>query len=173
MEDFSDRYVNMALSGPQYGFFAIAKSTLKPYIANTRIYSCILINMKLIDDMKIERFTLKYNEDTDLSLRVLKAGLGTCLFNAFLQSKTVTMKLKGGNTDELYKGDGRLKMAEMLVENHKDVAKVGFRYGRIQHIVNYKPFKNNIWIKKDGLNIKNEINNYGMVLLYKKTKKRV
>jgi len=172
MEDFSDRYENMAISGPQYGFFAIAKSTLKPYVSNTRIYSCILINMKLLDVTLKERWRGIYNEDTDLSLRALKAGLGTCLFNAFLQWKQVTMTMKGGN-EEIYKGDGRKKMAESIVQQHPDVARVGERFGRVQHVVNYKPFKDNKWIKKKGLVIENKINNYGMVLLYKKNKKRV
>lgn len=173
MEDFSDRYENMALSGPQYVFFAIAKSTLKPYISNTRIYSCILVNHKLLEEKLTEKWRGRYNEDTDLSLRALKAGLGTCLFNAFLQAKQVTMTLKGGNTDELYADDGRLKMAQSLVDQHPDVVKVGWRFGRPQHVVNYKPFKDNKWIKKDGLIIPDKINNYGMYLGYKKDKKPV
>jgi len=167
MEDFSDRYENMALSGPQYGFFAIAKSTLKPYVSNTRIYSCILVNNNLLDSKLEERWRGRYNEDTDLSLRVLKAGLGTCLFNAFLQAKAVTMTMKGGNTDELYVDDGRLKMAQSIADQHPDVARVGERFGRFQHVVNYRSFKNNDWLRKAG-SLPSGINNYGMVLKYKK-----
>jgi DNA polymerase I-like protein with 3'-5' exonuclease and polymerase domains len=47
---------------------------------------------------------LRYNEDTDLSLRALKSGLCTSLFYAFLAKKMPTMRLSGGNTDQLYAG---------------------------------------------------------------------
>ncbi len=161
MEDFSDRYENMALSGPQYIMFAIAKSTSKPYIANTRIYSCILINHTYLDSILPERWRGRYNEDTDLSLRALKAGAGTCLFNAFIQGKMRTMAMRGGNTDELYQDNGRLLMAESLVAQHPDVAKVGLRYGRPQHVVDYRKFKGNIWDKRAN-KIENKIDNYGM-----------
>ena len=55
---------------------------LPPFKANTRIYSCILI-----DNALPFRWRGRYNEDTDLSLRVLKAGLCTIQFNAFLRRR--------------------------------------------------------------------------------------
>lgn len=55
---------------------------------------------------------MRPNEDTDLSFRALKDGYCTILFNAFLCDKAQTMTMKGGNTDELYKDDGRWLMAE-------------------------------------------------------------
>jgi hypothetical protein len=51
-------------------------------------------------------------------LSLLKAGPCTIQFNAFLSGKMATMTMRGGNTDELYVEDGRLKMAQSLQELH-------------------------------------------------------
>ena len=112
------------------------------------------------------RWRGKYNEDTDISLRVLKAGYVTVLFNAFLVDKTGTDRNKGGgNTDNVYvDGDERLKFAKSLQEQHPDVVKVVRKFGRWHHSVNYKPFKNNKLVRKSGLQIPDRVNNYGMVL---------
>ena len=74
------------------------------------------------------------------------------------------MGLKGGNTDELYKDDGRLKMAQSLVEQHPDVTTIVWKYKRWQHHVDYSGFKKNKLIKKQGAVIPEGVNNYGMVL---------
>jgi len=95
----------------------------------------------------------------------LKDGWCTILFNAFLAGKVTTMRMKGGNTDELYKDDGRKKMAESLVEQHPDIVKVVWRFNRWHHLVDYKPFKNNKLIKKSNLVIPEVVNNYGMVVV--------
>lgn len=158
-EDFIDRYKNVALAGFNYYSFCKTTDRLPPYYLNTRIYSCILIK----NDIPY-RWRGKYNEDTDLSIRVLKDGWCTVLFNTFLIGKITTMRMKGGNTDELYKDDGRRKMAEVLIEMHPDVTKIVWKFGRWQHQVNYKPFKDNKLIRKEGLTIPSGINNYGMVL---------
>lgn len=160
-EDYVERFTNVGLAGFQYYFLAVAKQKMKPCTLNTRIYSCILI-----DNSLPFRWRGRYNEDTDLSLRVLKAGLCTVLFNAFLADKTVTMKMKGGNTDQLYQGDGRLKMAESLREQHPDVVKVVRKWNRWQHSVDYRPFKNNKFIPKPGFEVPTEANNYGMELIH-------
>src|ERR1035437_4079136 len=47
LEDFVDRYTNVAIAGPQYISFAPAKTTKVAYRLNTRVYSCILINNAL------------------------------------------------------------------------------------------------------------------------------
>ena len=75
------------------------------------------------------------------------------------------MKMKGGNTDELYKDDGRLLMAQSLRRQHPDVTKVAWRWGRWQHQVNYKPFKANKLKLKEGVVIPQGVNNYGMTLV--------
>jgi hypothetical protein len=158
-EDFTDRYKNVAISGFQYRCFATDARWRPAFIPNTRIYSCLLIQ----NDIPY-RWRGRYNEDTDLSLRVLKDGWCTILFLAFLQDKAGTMTMKGGNTDKLYQGDGRLKMAQSLVDQHPDVVRVTSKWGRAQHLVNYKPFKKNKLEKIDGLEIAEGINEYGMVI---------
>lgn len=156
-EDFVDRYENIGIAGFQYNSFVFKDAVVPPYRLNTRIYSCILIKNDLP-----HRWRGRYNEDTDLSIRVLKDGWVTMLFNAFLVNKETTMRAKGGNTDELYQGDGRKMMAESLAEQHPDIAKVTWKFGRWHHQVDYRKFKNNQLIKKQGIQIQNGINNYGM-----------
>ena len=82
LEDFTDRYENVKLSGMNYDFFCPATLKRPPYYVNTRIYSCILI-----DNSLPHRWRGQYNEDTDLSLRVLKDNWCTLLFHQFLVSK--------------------------------------------------------------------------------------
>jgi len=146
-EDFVDRYENIALSGMNYENFVVpvkkGAKMMPPLYLNTRVYSCILIK----NDISF-RWRGRYNEDTDLSLRALKGGWCTVLFNAFMADKTATMLMKGGNTDQLYQDDGRLLMAKSLQEQHPDVTKIVWRWHRWQHYVNYKPFKSNKLIKK-------------------------
>lgn len=166
-EDFVDRYTNVALAGMQYKMFAITSLTSsirKPFLMNTRVYSCILIKNNMP-----YRWRGRYNEDTDLSLRVLKDGWCTILFYAFLADKMPTMTMKGGNTEELYKldgqKDGRLLMAQSLQQQHPDVTKIVQKWGRWQHQVDYRPFKNNRLIRKPGVEIPEGVNNYGMKLV--------
>lgn len=163
-ENFVDRYENIALAGMQYKRFAPKKTIWNPFSVNTRIYSCILIK----NDLPY-RWRGRYNEDTDLSIRALKDGRCTVLFYTFLADKEDTMKIKGGNTDELYKGDGRLLMAQSLQQQHPDVVKIGRRWGRWQHVVDYRPFKHNRLIKRADAVIPEGVNNYGMVLIKKVT----
>jgi hypothetical protein len=166
-EDFVDRYENVAISGFHYFMFASRKSKMAPFTLNSRVYSCILIRNDLP-----HRWRGRYNEDTDLSLRVLKDGWCTVLFLAFLALKQTTMTMKGGNTDELYQGDGRLRMAESLAEQHPEVTKVTKKWGRYQHHVDYSHFKPSIFkgfernrlIRKPGLTVPNGVDNYGMRL---------
>ena len=70
----------------------------------------------------------------------------------------------GGNTDELYKKDGRFKMAESLREQHPDIVKVIWRFNRWQHYVDYNVFKDLRLKKKENLNLGKGVNNYGMVI---------
>jgi hypothetical protein len=159
-EDFTDRYENIQLSGFQYFMFAPRKSKLPAFVRNTRIYSCILI-----DNSIPFRWRGRYNEDTDLSIRVLKEGGCTVLFNAFLADKTTTMTMGGGNTEDLYEvDDGRLKMAQSLVDQHPDVVCITEKWGRKQHQVNYRIFKSNKMVLKPGIKIPQDPDNYGMEL---------
>jgi hypothetical protein len=158
MEDFALRYTNVAIAGPTYRFFADGSSKdLPPFIANTRIYSCNLIR----NDIPF-RWRCRYNEDTDLSLRVLKAGWCTILFRAFLQNKLATQTVKGGN-EEIY-ANGTLAKSQMLVNLHPDCATLVQRYGRWHHHVDYRRFiRTKLELKRDA-KIEQGANEYGMQL---------
>lgn len=160
-EDFTERYNNVPISGMNYYSFCKTTDRVPPYYLNTRVYSCILI------DNSLEfRWRGKYNEDTDLCLRALKAGYCTILFNAFLVGKVTTMRMKGGNTGEVY-GDTnqRKEFAESLQKQHPDVVKVTWKFNRWHHQVNYKPFKKNNLKRIEGLQTKKGVDNYGMKLI--------
>jgi hypothetical protein len=157
MEDFVDRYDNVAMSGPNYFMFASRKSKQPPFALNTRIYSCNLIR----NDMPY-RWRGRYNEDTDLSLRMLKDGWCTIQFNAFLQMKLRTQTVKGGNTAEFYAKEGTLPKSKMQVDLHPDVSKIVWRFQRWHHYVDYTPFRKNKLRHKPGVSIPAESNEYGM-----------
>ncbi len=155
MEDFVLRYDNIAMAGPNYFMFVSRKSKLPPFVRNTRIYSCNLIRNNLSF-----RWRGRYNEDTDLSLRMLKAGWCTVLFNAFLQYKMPTLSVKGGNTTALY-GEGTLPKSKMLVKLHPDVSKICWRFGRWHHAVDYSGFETKLH-RKQNIEVASGVNNYGM-----------
>lgn len=160
MEDFVTRYTNIAMAGPEYFMFISRKNLHKPFRLNTRIYSCILLR----NDVKT-RWRAMFNEDTDLSLRLLKAGWCTVLFQAFLQGKSTTQTMKGGNTDEIYT-QGTLEKSRMLARLHPDVAQVTVKYGRPHHHVDYKGFRQKL-IRKPGLELSDDVDDYGMKLFVK------
>lgn len=136
-ETFAERCSNVAIAGFHDAKFIVPGQIVKPYYTNTRVYSCLLIRNCIPFAWRG-----KYNEDTDLCLRVLKAGYATVLFNAFLMEKAATMKMKGGNTDDLY-ANGRLEFAQSLQRQHPDVVRVGTRFQRDHHYVDYSSFRNN------------------------------
>lgn len=160
-EEFTDRYENVAISGFNYYSFCKTTDNVPPYYLNTRIYSCILIK----NDIPY-RWRGRYNEDTDLSLRALKDGYCTILFNAFLAGKVTTLRMKGGNTCTIYNtGDERKEFAESLQRQHPDVVRVTRKFNRWHHQVNYKPFKKNKLIRRSDIQIQIRVNNYGMKLI--------
>lgn len=161
MEDFVERYKNVAIAGPQYDYFHPSGVVKKPFNVNARIYSCLLINTNIPF-----RWRGRHNEDTILSLDVLKAGWCTILFNAFLQQKQTTMTMKGGNTEEFYKDSSRLYVSKLLQKVHPDYTKVVKRYRRWHHQVDYSSFTQKL-IRKEKL-VKKGHNNYGLKLVTKK-----
>lgn len=162
-EDFIGRYENIPVSGLQYRMFIAPNQEYPPYALNTRIYSGLYIR----NDCPF-RWRGKYNEDTDLSLRVLKAGMCTLQFNAFLQDKIVTQALGGGNSAEFYFKEGTMNKSKMLVGMHPDVCKLVWRFGRWHHHCDYNPFKGNMPILKKDVVIPEGDNEYGMKLIRKK-----
>ena len=159
MEDFVLRYKNVGMAGPAYEMFAPRRQKQPPFILNTRIYSCNLIRNSLPF-----RWRGRYNEDTDLSLRILKAGLCTIQFVAFLQNKMGTQIVKGGNTAEFYAKEGTLAKSQMQVAMHPDVSRLVWKFGRAHHQVDYSPFRKNRLIRRDDITIPAGINEYGMRL---------
>jgi hypothetical protein len=165
VEDFVDRYTNIAYAGLQYEMFVPAIKKWPPFLLNTRIYSCTLVNNSIP-----YRWRSIYNDDTDVCLMALKDGWCTLLIQTFVAKKMATMTVKGGNTEQLYKldnADGRLLMAQALQKLHPDVVKITRKWGRWQHQVDYRPFRVNRPILKDGVVIPQGVNNYGMVLVDK------
>ena len=67
IEDFVLRYKNVAQAGMNYAIFCPSYEARPPIKFNTRVYSCILIR----NDIP-HRWRGRYNEDTDLSLRVMR-----------------------------------------------------------------------------------------------------
>lgn len=164
MEDFVERYKNVPMAGPNYEGLVYTKRSAPPIRVNTRVYSCILLSNHIN-----LRWRGKYNEDTDLALRMLKAGYCTILFQAFTANKVTTMTMRGGNTDDLYlhhdQFDGRLEMAKSLQRQHPDVTEIRRKWGRYQHHVDYSRFKSNNLIKRKDIEIPEGINEYGMQLV--------
>lgn len=164
-EEFILRYKNVGQAGFNYANFCHSHEARPPFLYNTRIYSCLLIK----NDLPF-RWRGRYNEDTDLSLRILKSGLCTIQLNAFLQGKMATQKIKGGNTKEFYEKEGTLKKSQMLEDMHPDVAKVVWRFNRWHHHVDYSRFKKNRLLLKDNLSFSDKSNNFGMYLIEKESK---
>lgn len=172
MEDFCLRYENVAMAGPNYFMFASRKSAMPAFVANTRIYSCNFIR----NDVPF-RWRGRYNEDTIISLDMLKAGWCTIQFNAFLQEKMETQKLPGGNTDEFYLAEGQKRggakysdtgtdaKSRMLVSVHPDVSRIVHKFKRTHHHVDYRLFRRNKLIRRPDIEVADGINNYGMRLV--------
>lgn len=179
MEDWALRYENLAMCGPNYYMFLPDRQKTTPVVFNTRIYSCNLIR----NDVPF-RWRGRYNEDTIISLDMLKAGWCTAQFNAFLQEKVPTQTIKGGNTEEFYHKEGKvqdgakyadtgtLAKSQMQVAVHPDVSKVVWKFGRIHHHVDYTPFKTNKLKRRADFKPKGEVNNYGMNLKKKDGQKK-
>lgn len=159
MEDFVERYKNISMAGPNYFMFIVRKDKYPPFILNTRIYSCNLIRNNIP-----YRWRGRYNEDTDLSLRMLKDGWCTVEFNAFLQFKEPTQTIKGGNTTEFYFKEGTLAKSQMQINLHPDCSRLVWKFGRWHHQVDYKRFKQKL-IRRDDIEIPQGVNNYGMKLV--------
>ena len=102
VEEFTDRYENIAISGFNYSQNVIpGTSDNIPFRLNVHVYSAMLIKNNMP-----YKWRLKYNEDVDICLQVLHNKLCVVLFNAFTVDKTSTIaKMKGGNQTELYKNN--------------------------------------------------------------------
>jgi hypothetical protein len=164
VEDFVDRYENIAIAGLAYCMFAPDREKIPAFYLNHHVYSCILINNKIK-----HRWRGRYNEDTDLCLQVLSEGWCTVLVNVFLCMKMATMRMTGGNTDQLYRGDGRLRMARALHRMWPRVVEVKRRWGRPQHVIKgaWGFFDTPLKLKKGVQLSRLKPNEYGLELVRK------
>ena len=125
------------------------KPPKKPFKENVHVYSAMLIRNNMP-----YRWRLKYNEDVDLCLQILHNGGKTASCVYYLMNKISTAdKMKGGNQDELYKGnDPRKKLlkAKMLESVWPQYAKTVIRFNRIHHYVNWMVFRKKR-INMDGM----------------------
>ena len=164
LEDYADQFDNVYLSSPQsYCFVPKNSRQHKGILINSRCYSCILIDHRL-DNILEERWRGRYNEDTDLTLRVLSKGYCTLLYQHYLIDKLTSGKVKGGNTDTIYDGGshkGYQAKYDELKNNWPDIVKLKNNShvdGRPHHHINYTK------LFKQKLILKNEIkNDYGII----------
>lgn len=144
METFVLRYRNVAMAGPNYHMFVPSRHKRLPFTVGTRIYSCNLIR----NDVPF-RWRGRWNEDTILSLDMLKAGWNTVQFNAFLQAKIGTQTMPGGNTEAFYNVVGTKPKSEMLVRQHPDVARLVWKWNRWHHYVDYDQWRDRPLVRRD------------------------
>lgn len=130
---------NIDLSGFEEPNF-VRKPPTKPFKTNVHLYSAMLIKNSLP-----YRWRLKYNEDVDLCLQILHNGGTTASCVYYMANKISTLvKMKGGNQDELYKGNDpkkKLLKAKMLESVWPQYAKTVVRFNRYHHFVDWKVFK--------------------------------
>ena len=160
-EDFTDRYENIAITGFNYYMFTPDGKKRPPFILNHHVYSSMLMKT----DMPF-RWRGPYNADTDMCLQVLAEGWCTVQIIAFLIWKETTMTMKGGNTDSIYKGDGRLKMARALERLWPGVVETKRRFKRPQHVIKYAWGRFDTQLKlKPGIDLSTiPPNDYGLKL---------
>lgn len=138
VEQFTDLH-NIDISGFEEPNFSV-RVPKKPFKINCHVYSAMLIKNSLP-----YRWRLKYNEDVDLCLQVLHNGGTTASCVYYLADKVSTSaKMKGGNQDELYKGNDpkkKLLKAKMLEAQWPQYVKTVIRFNRIHHLIDWKVFK--------------------------------
>lgn len=158
VEDFTDRYTNVAISGFNYEMFVVEQTT--PFTKNCHVYSASLI----LNEIPY-RWRTRYNDDTDICLQVLSGGWCTILVSVVMVQKIATMHVKGGNTDDLYQGDGRLKMARSLERQWPGVVTTKRRFDRPQHVIKsaWRKFDTPL-IRRTDIEWPTGVDEYGMTL---------
>jgi hypothetical protein len=171
MEDFSDRYSNLGLVSCQYkSFVPQIDSGREEYILNTRAYSCILIDTDLLDNRLTERWRGRYNDDTDLTLRVLSLGdICTVNFNSLLSGKQTSGSMKGGMAEiyDNHSHNGYQKKFDALKDNWPDLVTLTnkrHKDGRPHHHIEYTKHFTQQLVLKDGVDLQPKVDNYNMTL---------
>lgn len=139
METFALRYENVGMVGPEYWTFRQSRDgTPTPFVVNRRLFSCNMIRC----DVPL-RWRGRYNEDLILSIDMLKAKWATIRFYAFIQKKTATQQMRGGNTDAFYATEGTLAKSKLAVREHPDIVELAWRYNRWHHDADFRVFDGN------------------------------
>lgn len=143
VEDFTDRYENVGLSGLAYAMFV--PPNLGPFTLNCHIYSCLLVQNSLPYKWR------NFNDDVDMSLQILSGGLCTVLVNVFAIEKLATMTMKGGMTSN-YERDGRLRLAKSAERVWPYITYTKRRFSKAQvHVRNsWKFFDTKLKLKPDA-----------------------
>jgi hypothetical protein len=128
VEDFITQSDEIAIGSMNYSFFCDYNK--KPLTSNTRMYSILLIRNEIPF-----RWAGRYNEDSILSMHVLKAGWKTTQLNWFLGKKACTQTVKGGN-EEIYK-NGTKEKSEMFHRQFPNEVELVERFGRDHHYVDW------------------------------------
>jgi len=166
LEDFVDRYENVGLASFNDEKFvsttgAWKKVGLSPFYLNNRCYTVFLVLNSLLFEFH------HYNEDTDMTLQVLAAGLCTVLFNMFMMSTKATFSQAGGQT-AMYLNDGRLRMSREMERRWPGVVTTKRKFGHPQHHIKglWKKFDTQLARRKDidWKGLESGPNDYGLKL---------
>jgi len=148
IEDWSDNIKNMYLCGHQYSSFVPEIDMKQKVLYGTRVFSSMLIDCNLPPlNEEDDIWRGKYNEDVDLSVRLLSQGFPTANFCNITSCKSSTGSCKGGNTDEIYSEDagdkrgGKIKTDE-IIKRWPEYVRECVRFGRPHHDIK------NEWITK-------------------------
>lgn len=158
VEDFVDRYTNIAVAGHNYYMFVPDQQRYPAFTLNCHVYSSMLF-----DNSLPFRFRTT-NEDTDYCLQSLAAGYCTVQVNVFLAQKVTSMAVKGGNT-AFYQGGGKIQRARELERLWPGVVSVRRRFRHSQHVINWQKFDTPLKLKP-GIDLKAlKPNEYGLKLI--------
>ena len=136
IESLITKFNNVAMGGPYDFAFFLQGNKTRQFIFNTRVYSFNLIrnNLPL-------RWRGRWNEDTILSIDVLKMGFATCLVKTHMMHKMSTNVVKGGNTGEFYGGKKVSNTGPKTrgqLRAYPEYTKIVKRFDRIHHFVDYQ-----------------------------------
>lgn len=139
VEQTTYQFSNIGAAGIGDAGFIFGYDNKPPVVYNAMVFQAMLLRT----DTGLS-FRPDVVEDADYSLQLLHAGWVTLTYKRIGQSTATTMKMKGGQTDTAYEGDGRLKQMQKLLEYHPGSYKIGYRPdGRphLRYTGYYKQFK--------------------------------
>ena len=154
IENFCDRWSNVAIYGPYYSFFTIPRTVKVPYRKNIHVYSCMCIK----NDIPFG-WRGPWNEDVDLCLQSLAHGMCTVGTHFVCSDKMATMTVKGGNSTAYQNLDSRAYGSRSLQQRWPGVVELTNKYGRPHFHVkdNWQMFKD-IPLVKDNNYVPESIN---------------